>query len=238
MNQLPIYLTILFILITFFTVLLFYKASNRNRTLLLVILIWITVQTVVALTGFFTVTNTIPPRIILLLALPLAIIAGTMVTMKGRRFIEGFDVKELSLLHTIRIGVELVLFLLFLNKALPQLMTFEGRNFDLLVGISAPLIYYYGFIKRKLSTRAIVTWNIVSLAILSFTVVNAILSAPTPFQKFGFEQPTVAVLYFPFVWLPGVVVPLVIMSHLVTIRSLLNAKSEKQLALLSHQVGG
>ena len=52
-------------------------------------------------------------------------------------------------------------------------------------------------------------------------VVNAILSAPFTFQQFAFDQPNVAVLYFPFVWLPCFIVPVVLFSHLVLIRQLL-----------------
>ncbi|HYK56589.1 MAG TPA: hypothetical protein VEV15_08905 [Flavisolibacter sp.] len=104
---------------------------------------------------------------------------------------------------------------------MPQLMTFEGRNLDVLSGLTAPLIYYYGFVKKSLGAKTLLAWNVVCLAILSFTVVNAVLSAPTPFQQFGFDQPNIAVLYFPFVWLPGTVVPLVYFSHLASIRRLL-----------------
>ena len=39
-------------------------------------------------------------------------------------------------------------------------------------------------------------------------------------QQFGFEQPNVAILHFLFVWLPGVVVPLVLLAHVVAIRRL------------------
>jgi hypothetical protein len=45
-------------------------------------------------------------------------------------------------------------------------------------------------------------------------------------QQFGFDQPTVAVLYFPFIWLPGIVVPLVYFSHLVAIRRLLKERRQ------------
>ncbi|HLL95226.1 MAG TPA: hypothetical protein VK404_09645, partial [Spirosoma sp.] len=41
----------------------------------------------------------------------------------------------------------------------------------------------------------------------------AALAAPTPFQQIAFEQPNIGILYFPFVWLPSVVVPLVLMAH-------------------------
>jgi len=48
-------------------------------------------------------------------------------------------------------------------------------------------------------------------------VTTALLAAPTPFQRFAFDQPNVAVLYFPFVWLPACVVPIALLAHLVAI---------------------
>jgi hypothetical protein len=55
-------------------------------------------------------------------------------------------------------------------------------------------------------------------------VINAVLSIPSPFQQFAFEQPNVAVLYFPFVWLPCCIVPIVLFAHLAAIKQLWNKK--------------
>jgi len=131
------------------------------------------------------------------------------------------EVKWFLLFHVIRIPVELVLFWLFVYRYLPKEMTFEGRNVDLLAGLSAPLIYYFGFVKKRLTSRIIITWNIISLGLLLNIVVIAILSLPTPFQKFGFEQPNQALLHFPYVWLPCGLVPMVLYAHLITIQHFL-----------------
>jgi hypothetical protein len=63
---------------------------------------------------------------------------------------------------------------------------------------------------------------VICLGLLINIVSNAILSAPFPFQQFAFDQPNIAVLYFPFIWLPCCVVPLVLLSHLAAIRQLSN----------------
>jgi hypothetical protein len=128
----------------------------------------------------------------------------------------------LTILHIVRAPVELVLFWLFVYKAVPKLMTFEGRNFDVLSGLTAPLIYYFGFIKQYIGKKGILLWNFICLALLMNIVVNAILAAPFPIQQFGFDQPNIAVLYFPYIWLPCCIVPLVLLSHLATIKKLLN----------------
>ncbi|MCU0324429.1 MAG: hypothetical protein MUF45_04125 [Spirosomaceae bacterium] len=128
----------------------------------------------------------------------------------------------LTVIHTIRIPVEIVLYWLFLNKAIPELMTFEGRNFDILVGITAPIIYFFVFVKQTWGKSALIIWNIFSLGLLLNIIINGMLSAPTPFQQFGFEQPNIAVLHFPFMFLPGCIVPIALFSHLSSIRQLIH----------------
>ena len=66
----------------------------------------------------------------------------------------------------------------------------------------------------------ILLWNFIALVLLINIVVNAVLSAPFPFQQFAFDQPNIAVLYFPFVLLPAFIVPIVLFGHLVSIRQL------------------
>ena len=145
-------------------------------------------------------------------------------TVKGRRFLDGLDAKYLTILHVVRIPVELVLLWLFLHKDVPVLMTFEGSNYDILSGISAPFVFYFVFIKNKLDRNFLVAWNLICIGLLANIVVIAILSAPFPFQQFAFDQPNIAILYFPYVWLPCCIVPLVLLSHLASIRTLLLQK--------------
>lgn len=222
MENLPAYISILFGITTILTAWIFYKAAGNSKPVLLVILVWLAVQTFITSSGFYTVTDTLPPRFLLLVLPPFLGIAGLFMSPKGRKFINGLDLKSLTLLHTIRIPVELVLFFLFTYKAVPELMTFEGRNFDILSGITAPVIFYFAFIRKQFGRRIILFWNLICLGLLVDIVGNAILSAPFPFQQFAFDQPNIAVLYFPFIWLPCCVVPLVLLSHLAAIKQLSN----------------
>ena len=103
-------------------------------------------------------------------------------------------------------------------------MTFEGRNFDILAGITAPIIAYFGLTKTTLSRQTILLWNFICLALLLNIVINALLSAPSPIQKFAFDQPNIAILNFPFSWLPTFIVPIVLFGHLTSIRQLFKQK--------------
>jgi hypothetical protein len=89
----------------------------------------------------------------------------------------------LTILHVIRVPVEVVLFWLFLYKAIPEEMTFEGRNWDIISGITASVIFFLGFNRGKLWPSTILVWNLICLGLLVNIVATAILSTPYPFQR-------------------------------------------------------
>ena len=120
----------------------------------------------------------------------------------------------------IRVPVELVLYSLFLNNQVPGEMTFAGGNYDIFSGLTAPLIYYYGFARKQLNRKIIFTWNIISMSLLISVVIHAILATPSSFQQIAFNQPNIAILRFPYALLPAVIVPLVLFSHLVILKRL------------------
>lgn len=219
METLPLYIYGTFVLTVLAAIYLFVKAS-ASRWLVILLLGWLVLTGALAWMGFFQVTDTLPPRFLIAVLPPLICLTILFSTSKGRAWLDQFDLKTLTLLQTMRIPVELVLYWLFLYQLTPELMTFEGRNFDILSGITAPLVYYFAFVQNKWRPQFLLIWNIVTLGILLFTVSNGILSAPSPVQQFAFEQSNVAVLLFPFIWLPAVVVPIAYYAHLISIRLL------------------
>jgi len=225
MEQLPFYISIIFVLNAFLTILLLYKATNYSKSILIIILSLLAFQAIISLSGFYKVTNETPPRFALLLLPPIVLIVFLFITKRGKRLIDGFDVKTLTLLHIVRIPVELVLYWLYLHKAVPKVMTFEGRNFDILCGLTAPFVYYFGYIKSALNKNVLLVWNIACLLLLANIVIIAILSAPFSFQRFAFDQPNLALFYFPFVWLPCGIVPIALLAHMATIRRLITQQT-------------
>ena len=222
MENLPNYIPFVFILTTALSIIWFYRASNNSKLGLSVVLCWLILQGIVAYTGFYTVTKTLPPRFMLLVMPPLFTILAIFLSKKGKQFIDHCDLQTLTLFQAVRFPVELVLYWLALQKLVPELMTFEGRNFDILTGLTAPAVYYFAFIRQELGRRFLLIWNVAGLALLFNIVSIAVLSAPTPFQQLALEQPNQAVFYFPYVWLPCCIVPLALFSHVASIRKLLN----------------
>ena len=221
LENLPFYINILFFLTTLAALLLFFKGTNLNNMVLAVCLVWVFFMGFLAFNGFFLILFTVPPRFIFAVAPPMLAIILLFALPKGRALLDSFDAKWLTYLQTVRIPVEIVLLLLFLNGLIPQLMTFEGRNFDILAGITASLVAYFGYTTHKIGKSFLLFWNAICLVLLFNIVANAALSTPSDFQMFAFDQPNIGVLYFPFVLLPAFIVPVVLLSHLVCIRQLL-----------------
>jgi len=223
MEHLPHYIGIVFIITAIITLWLLYRATHYSKIVIIISLLWLAVQAAISLTGFYTITTGVPPRFMLLLLPPTIFIVLFFLIKKGRVVIDSFDVKTLTLLHIVRIPVELTLYGLYLHKVVPEVMTFEGRNFDILCGLSAPFVYYFGYIKNIPSPKLLIAWNVICLLLLANIVVTAVLSGPFAFQRFAFNQSDFALLYFPFIWLPGYVVPIVLFAHLTAIRQLMKS---------------
>lgn len=217
--NLPNWINLFFILITAITILFFYVSNGKSKKALIIIISWSIIQSILAYIGFYKDLSLIPPRFLLVLLPPLLWIFYALVKDK-KQILADRNIKISTFLHVIRIPVEITLYYLFVYKAIPELMTFEGRNFDILAGITAPIIGFL-YLKNKIGRKVLLIWNVVCLGMILFILVNGLLSTELPFQQFGFEQPNKAVLYFPFILLPAVVVPIVIYTHIIDIMKLI-----------------
>jgi len=236
MNNLSVIISILFVIITLLTVWQFYNAANKSKTVIVFLSVWLFLQAVIGLSGFYQVTQTFPPRFILLIGPGLIFSVLLLLTNWGRNFVDSLNIKKLTLLHTLRIPVEITLYFVCIAKLIPELMTFEGNNFDILSGLTAPVIFYLVFVSKKHNNKVLLVWNFVCLGLLLNVLIIAILSAQTPFQKLAFDQPNIGVTFFPFVWLPAVVVPIVFLSHLAAIRQLILAGKKDASSTINHSL--
>ena len=222
LTNLPDSIVIIFLLTVILTFLLFVNAVKNKATTAIVLVVWLAVTGILSFREVFQNTATIPPRLMIGIAPALFFIILLLVTKSGKRFTDGIDLRKLTLVHIVRVPVEITLFMLSTNKLIPELMTFAGRNLDILSGITAPIMYLVCFKGSAVKNRKLLLiWNFICLGLLLNVVINAILAAPFPFQQFAFDQPNIAVLYFPFTWLPFFIVMIVLYSHLAAIRQLI-----------------
>ncbi len=84
LKDLPIYISIVFGLTAIVTVFFFYKAANNSKTTLIILLLWLILQAFIGLSGFYTLTEPFPPRLLLLILSPLSIYCCTIFYKKGQ----------------------------------------------------------------------------------------------------------------------------------------------------------
>lgn len=209
-----------FFLLSLVAIRIFYKGLNFGKLVIYILLGWFIVQGVLSYNDFYLTTDSFPPRFLLLMLPPLIMTIFIFFTKKGRSILDNINVEYLTYIHTIRIIVEIVFYELFLNHLMPREMTFEGRNFDIIIGITAPLVAFFGIRKKMLSPKLIIAWNVIGLLFLFNAVAHGILSAPTPFQKISMDQPNLAVFHYPFTYIVCLIVPIVYFSHFAVIRKL------------------
>ena len=204
-------LQVSFISVSFLSLLFLYIGTGKDKKLLLLFIMW------QFLIGSLAVAEVFKDQPNLF---PVAILGTFVLTIL---FIKRTDIRKihpkmLLAVHILRIPVELILFQLYLQGKIPKLMTYKGWNFDILVGISALLILVYLFsFKGKLDKSLFIIWNGIGLAFLLVIISLGILSSPLPIQQFAFDQPNIAILEFPYCFLPTCVVPVVLISHVLLI---------------------
>ena len=229
----PSYVSIVFILTTFLTLGIFFRGvrdsvyhTKAAKIVVFFITFWIFFQAIFSLGNFYKDS---PTRLPLFGVLPIVLLFVGLFVFARKSFIEPLPLKILTFLSIIRIPVEIVIFWLFQNQLMPQIMTFSGWNFDILSGITAPFIAWFAFRGGKINRAVLIAWNIFALLLLIIIVSIAVLSVPLPIQKFGFEQPNVAVLYFPFIWLPTIIVPIILFSHLASLWILISKRKDSSI---------
>ena len=88
----------------------------------------------------------------------------------------------------------------------------------MLVALSAPLAAW--LVTRGAAARRIAwAWNLLGLLSLGNVVIRAVLSAPGPLQLIHAEVPDMAILTYPFTFIPGFMAPLALALHILAFRS-------------------
>src|SRR5882762_2488648 len=194
------------------------KKKTFNR-LLLGMVLWAALVSVWSMSGRMADFSMFPLNVLPILIIPLITILVITFSKTFREMLIHVPAQNLVRLQSFRFFVEILLWALFIQNQLPVQMTFEGRNFDVLSGLSAPIVAYL-ISRQKLSRSALIIWNILCLGLLLNILGTAILSMPSSLRLFMNEPPNTMVTAFPVSWLPGLLVPLAYGLHFLSLRQL------------------
>ena len=168
------------------------------------IIAWIVLQAALSLNGVFNDFTSLPPK---LLFVPLTGIFIALLISFSNWFTDVLKVTPpqwLVYFQSYRILVELVMWLTCIWGLLPQQLTFEGFNFDIITGILSLPVGWVLANRKPYARMSAIIYNIVGLLLLFNVVTIAVLSMPTPMRQFMNEPANTIVGQFPFIFLPGV----------------------------------
>jgi len=160
-----------------------------------------------------------PPRFPIFLVIPL-LVFSIYFYFKNRNngFIQSIPLHWTAFYQSFRILVEFLILYTFLKGIMPKEATFEGYNFDIIMGITALpiglLIYKTG---RKYKTLLRV-WNVVGILMVLFVAIIVAISTYQP-QILGYTEPTVKIefMQLPYLLLAGFLAPSAIFIHLISL---------------------
>ena len=193
----------------------------RIRNFLTSLGFWIAILVVASISGFLNDFSFLPPRMLLVLLVPMVVIIRYTVTHRFDDVVSKMPAFWIVKMQGFRVIVELFLWWAFLDGVVPEQMTFEGRNFDILAGLTAPLVATWWLKTGKERPVLVLVWNILGLLLLFNIIVVAVMSMPTPMRYFMNEPANTIVANFPWVLLPGILVAIAFGLHLISIKQML-----------------
>lgn len=187
---------------------------------------WLGITATLAGGGLLRDFARLPPPLFLLVAVSLLLTLSVAFSAVGKRLALGLGVAALIGFQAFRLPLELFLFQMEQAGIVPVQMTFAGRNFDILTGITAiPVAWLVA--RGRLPAWGALLWNLLGLGLLVNIVVVAILSTPVPFRAFHEGPANTIVAEAPFVWLPVFLVMAALLGHLLLFRRLRHGSQEE-----------
>lgn len=181
---------------------------------------WLITSALIAFNGTLADFTSTPPKLMLVVIPPVLAISYLSSSTRVNTLLREIPSSWLVYIQSFRVLVEVFLWILFAKHVIPVQMTFEGLNYDILIGLSAPLLAYYCLSQNKWPRIVAVLWNFAGLLLLTNIFLVAFLSTPGPMRQFFNEPPNTIVAYFPFVWLPAFIVPFAYLMHIFSIKQI------------------
>ncbi|MFK7949654.1 MAG: hypothetical protein AB8G11_18830 [Saprospiraceae bacterium] len=164
----------------------------------------------------------LPPRVPLLIFVPL-IVVTTIFYFRNRNDEVLHNIPKTYPIYyqSFRIMVETLLLYTFYAGILTQKATFEGWNFDVIMGISAPFVAYFIYPKLDKYHSLAKAWNILGIFMVLFVAFIVATSFYLP-SFWNSDTPTMSTQFveLPYLLVAGFLAPSAIFIHVVALMQL------------------
>jgi hypothetical protein len=196
-----------------------HKAGVGTPALAGLLLVYLAIPAALSRAGVLDRYDPLPAPALLLL-LGLTLLTAVTVFSPLRRRLVSLPLAGIVALQSFRVAVEWWLHRMYGEGLVPEQMTFSGRNFDIISGLTGLLLGGWMLSGKPVGRGLVLAWNVLGLALLANIVAVAALSTPVPFRRFLEGPPNLLPSEFPWIWLPSFLVQVAFGSHLLVFRKL------------------
>lgn len=198
--------------------------NNRKKLIILSIsvILVMSISAYLATSGILANFKVFPPPMAIMIVGLVVISFIIGLSSFGKEIALGLSFSSLVGLQIFRLPLELIMHHASNLGIMPPQLSFSGFNFDIITGTGALIIFALIKIKKETPLKLIWLWNIWGSYCLIAIIVIAITTSPM-MRLFGDDLKNLNtwVLYFPYIWLPVVLVTIAISSHIIIWRKLL-----------------
>ncbi|MFN3529618.1 MAG: hypothetical protein ACK417_06820 [Bacteroidia bacterium] len=209
MYELPTYSPITFIICMGIGLLFAFFSSEQRLKTSILLAIWCII------TASISYTPELPLKPFFLFFVPCLLLTLFSLIPAGRQFVRELKDEHLHYLHLWRLPFAFVL-LWFYQAGLSSLdITFEGYNYDIVVGLTAPVIASLAFNQKMLNREILLGWNGLSLLMLLISSVLIGLEMQHSVKALN------AYTSFPYAFALGLLLPMSLFAHALVIYRIL-----------------
>jgi hypothetical protein len=225
------------IVITFVVTFLTAKTlSNGNKKRFIQVLLGMVclmaVTATVAIMGIFAKVDAAPPLFQVFTATIITLVFALGMSRFGGDVAANTSFGKLVVLQAFRLPLEVMMYTAAVNAIMPMEFSFAGYNFDIVTGAGAILLGVALLRNKSVPRWALVAWNAWGIACLLVIVALAIATSPKV-AAFGTDLSKINtwVLFFPYAWLPTVLVSVAVLGHTLVSRKLWATRPVKRVGL-------
>lgn len=206
------------------------KARKAWNRLFMAIALFLLGVSFLGMKGFFSIVS-FPPRFPVIF-IPSLIFMFYVIFLKvsgGLSFLKDISAAGLVVVQFYRFVLEFVVLALYRQEVVPKEITYQGRSFDILVGISSLVVGYLLYKKVPYAERVGIFFNLFGLASLVNIIFIAASSFPSPFRMFATNYlPT----FFPGILIPAFIAPFALFMHILSLKQLFYKIHQKKKPIL------